>query len=94
LNTGQARENTQKKDIGVKDTVELLVKLAREELEWVYDEEFGFEIPKHIQGSVFDPRTHYSREVFQKRMQELREQRKEWLTQFKELRPEIARAVY
>jgi phosphoenolpyruvate carboxykinase (ATP) len=93
LNTGHV--GPAKADIGVRESVTILVNAARGEIEWEYDERMDLELPSEIPGmdaDAFYPPDHY--DDFKRRLHDLREERLEYLRQFETLSDDIVNAVY
>ena len=93
LNTGHV--GPAKADIGVRESVNVLVNAARDDIRWEYDETMGLELPSEIPGldvERFYPPDHY--EEFEHELDALRTERREYLDQFDTLREEIKDAVY
>ncbi|MFW5973931.1 MAG: phosphoenolpyruvate carboxykinase (ATP) [Natrialbaceae archaeon] len=93
INTGHVGPG--KADIGVRESVGILVGAARGEIEWERDDVFGFEIPTAVPGvdiEPFYPPAHY--EDFEAELEALREERRAYLDQFETLSDEIKEAVY
>ncbi len=98
VNTGFVGDETN--DIGVNDSIFFIEAALRGEIEWEYDEDLGYEIPKTVKGmdfkteySKFDPRSFYGKEEYRKRMEELRKDRKEYLRGIGGVREEIINSV-
>ncbi len=82
--------------ITVRDSATIIREIARGTVEWKRDPDWGYEILDSIPGvdvSKFHPERHYTKEQYAALVEELRKERKEWLSQFKELRPEIRSAI-
>jgi phosphoenolpyruvate carboxykinase (ATP) len=93
INTGYVGPS--KADIGVRESVNILVGAARNEIEWRDDDTFGFEVPEEVPGidvEPFYPPTHY--EDFEGELESLRAERRSYLEQFENLSEEIIDAVY
>lgn len=93
INTGYVGPS--KADIGVRESVSILVCAARDEIDWRVDDTFGFEVPKEVPGidvEPFYPPTHY--DDFEEELQSLRAERRSYLEQFENLSEEIIDAVY
>ena len=93
INTGHVGPGSA--DIGVRESVGILLGAARGNIEWQSDEVFGFEIPEAVPGidiEAFYPPAHY--EDFESELSSLREERREYLDQFESLAAEIKDAVY
>ncbi len=82
-------------DIGVRESVNILVGAARGNIDWTHDETFGFELPESVPGidiEAFYPPAHY--EEFDDKLAELRAERRAYLEQFETLADDIQDAVY
>ena len=93
INTGYV--GPAKADIGVRESVSILVSAARGDIEWEYDETMDLELPAEIPGldvEAFYPPSHY--EDFERELASLRVERRAHLEQFDSLREEIVDAVY
>jgi phosphoenolpyruvate carboxykinase (ATP) len=93
INTGYVGPS--KADIGVRESVNILVGAARGEIQWREDDTFGFEVPEDVPGidiEPFYPPTHY--EEFGGELASLRSERRSYLEQFESLSEEIIDAVY
>ncbi|MFC7058295.1 phosphoenolpyruvate carboxykinase (ATP) [Halovenus salina] len=93
LNTGHI--GPAKADIGVRESVGILVAAARGNIEWEYDERMDLDLPDEVPGiniDAFYPPDHY--EEFDRELHDLREERLEFLRQFETLRDDIVNAVY
>jgi phosphoenolpyruvate carboxykinase (ATP) len=93
INTGHV--GPAKADIGVRESVNILVGAARGDIEWAEDDIFGFEVPTdvpNIDVDLFYPPEHY--EDFESELSALRTERRAYLDQFDELDDEIKEAVY
>ncbi|MFB6156353.1 MAG: phosphoenolpyruvate carboxykinase (ATP) [Haloferacaceae archaeon] len=91
LNTGQVGT----RDVGVEDSVTLLREIARGTVEWTDDPATGLTVPASVPGmdvnafSVADNVPDHER-----RLRELREERRAYLSSFEDLDEEILDAVY
>ncbi len=93
INTGHVGPS--KADIGVRESVKILVGAARGDITWRADDTFGFEVPDSVPGidvEPFYPPAHY--DDFEAELERLRTERREYLEQFENLPQEIADAVY
>ncbi|MFC7073304.1 phosphoenolpyruvate carboxykinase (ATP) [Halovenus rubra] len=93
LNTGHI--GPAKADIGVRESVTILVTAARGEIEWEHDETMDLELPSEIPGmdaDAFYPPKHY--DDFEHKLHDLREERLDHLQQFETLRDDIVNSVY
>jgi phosphoenolpyruvate carboxykinase (ATP) len=82
--------------ITVYDSARLLADAARGTIKWKKDPDWGYEVAASV-GDVdvghFDPRAYYGREEYRRLTEELRQERREYLAQFKGLKKEIAEAI-
>lgn len=93
LNTGHVGPD--EADIGVRESVTILVAAARGNIGWTDDDTFGFEVAESVPGmdlKAFYPPDHYK--SFDAELSALREQRRAFLSQFDSLDEEISAAVY
>jgi phosphoenolpyruvate carboxykinase (ATP) len=93
INTGHVGPG--KADIGVRESVRILVGAARGDITWRADDAYGFEVPETVPGidiEPFYPPTHY--DDFEAELDRLRAERREYLEQFETLADEIVDAVY
>ncbi|SDJ92495.1 phosphoenolpyruvate carboxykinase (ATP) [Halovenus aranensis] len=93
INTGHI--GPAKADIGVRESVNILVAAARGDIEWEYDERMDLELPSEVPGisiDAFYPPKHY--DDFDRKLHDLREERLDYLQQFETLRDDIVNAVY
>lgn len=98
VNTGFVGDESN--DIGVKDSIFFIEAALRGEIEWEFDEDLGYEIPKTVKGkdfkaefAKFDPRAFFGEEEYKKRMDALREDRKEFLRAIGGVSEEIINSV-
>lgn len=96
LNTGMVGGAARGQKITVKDSVKILEMIARNEIIWKKDEFWGYEVPVQIPGidlNRFDLDNYYSKEQIQRLSEDLKQQRLEWLSQFKRLDKDILKAI-
>lgn len=96
LNTGMVGGAERGQKITVKDSVKILEMIARGKIIWKKDEFWGYEVPVQIPDidlNRFDLDNYYSREQIQKLSEDLKQQRLEWLSQFKRLDKDILKAI-
>lgn len=70
--------------------------IALDAIEWRRDPAFGYEVPKSVPGvdlDEFDLKQFYSAEQIKEMVSKLRQERQEWLAQFRRLDPAIVQAV-
>jgi phosphoenolpyruvate carboxykinase (ATP) len=93
INTGYVGPD--KADIGVRDSVNILVSAARGQIEWTEDDHLDLELPASVPGfdpEAFYPPSHY--DDYERELAEMRAERREYLDQFETLADEIKDAVY
>ena len=96
LNTGKVGGADRGQKITVIDSVKIVEMLARDEITWEKDEFWGYEVPVHIPGvdlSRFDLSNYYTDEQVAELSRELKQERLEWLSEFKHLNPDIIKAL-
>ncbi|WP_302081413.1 phosphoenolpyruvate carboxykinase (ATP) [Salinibaculum rarum] len=82
-------------DIGVEDSVNILVGAARGDIEWNHDERLGLELPESVPGvdvEEFYPPNQF--DDYESELEAMREDRREYLAQFETLADDIVDAVY
>ena len=82
-------------DIGVEDSVNILVGAARGDIEWTHDDRLGMELPDAIPGvdvDQFYPPNRF--DDYDSELEAMRAERREYLAQFETLAAEIEDAVY
>ncbi|MFB6161708.1 MAG: phosphoenolpyruvate carboxykinase (ATP) [Haloferacaceae archaeon] len=92
LNTGDLGGS---KDVGVEDSVTILREIARGTVEWTDDEATGLTVPASVPGmdvGEFAVPDHV--EDYERRLADLRAERRAYLATFDDLDEEIERAVY
>jgi phosphoenolpyruvate carboxykinase (ATP) len=90
LNTGKIGKD--RIDITVRDTINIILAITRGNIEWVKDPDWNYMIPKKIRGvesAKFRPREFYEESEYKELVEKMREDRLNWLRQFKDLNPEI-----
>ncbi|WP_226483013.1 phosphoenolpyruvate carboxykinase (ATP) [Natrinema amylolyticum] len=93
INTGYLGDES--KDIGVTESVTILTEAARGTIEWSHDERMGLTIPDSVPGlDVDDYYVPDHVDDYDEALAELRADRREYLSQFDDLREEIRDAVY
>ncbi|MFP4627096.1 MAG: phosphoenolpyruvate carboxykinase (ATP) [Natronomonas sp.] len=93
LNTGCLGASS--KDIGVEDTVRLLCEIARGSVVWHEDDATGLTIPRSVPGmdiDAFAVSDHVNE--YERKLRELRSDRRDYLSEFEALDDQIADAVY
>jgi phosphoenolpyruvate carboxykinase (ATP) len=69
--------------------------IARDTIEWTEDPYFGVKVPKKIEGvdiSKFDLHKYYTEEQIRAYVEQIKKERKEWLSKFKGLNEDIVNA--
>ena len=93
INTGSLGDGA--KDVGVNDTVTLLREVTKGAVEWTEDDVLGLELPSEVDGldvGAFYPPDHV--ENYEEQWAALKEERREYLASFADLRREITDADY
>jgi len=98
LNTGGIGEGGSgpAEKITVRDSATIIKEIARGTVTWRKDPDWGYEVLDScpdVEVSRFHPERHYTKERYSELTEELRKERKEWLSQFKEIYPEIRNAI-
>lgn len=92
LNTGMVGEEEK---ITVEDTTTIMREVVRGGLEWKVDPDWGYLVPKRIEGvdgRKLDPASFYEPGEYRRRVERLRKERRRWLRRFPELEGSILRA--
>ena len=82
--------------ITVHDSATIIKEIARGTVKWKKDPDWGYEILDGVSDvdiSKFHPERHYTKERYEELTEELRKERKRWLSQFTDLHPQIRDAV-
>ncbi len=93
INTGYV--GADKADIGVRDSVNILVAAACGDIEWAHDDRLDLDLPTSVPGTDVEdlyPPDHY--DDFEAELDALRAERREYLAQYETLAEEIRDAVY
>lgn len=98
LNTGNvgAQDHGNEEKITVRDSATIIKEIVRGTATWVKDPDWGYEVLDSVPGvdtSKFHPERHYSKERYAELTEELRKERREWLSQFRGLYPEVKDAI-
>ena len=98
LNTGSlgAGGNAKPEKITVHDSATIIKEIARGNVKWKKDPDWGYEILDELPGvdvPKFHPENFYSKERYSKLTKELKKERKEWLAKFPKLNPKISGAI-
>ena len=93
LNTGYVGNETV--DVGVEESVTLLTEIARDTIDWRYDERLGLTVPEAVPGlEIGDYYVPDHVDEYDAAVADLRAERRAYLESFPELRDEIVDAVY
>ncbi len=98
LNTGMIGEGGDGpgEKITVHDSTVIIREIARGTVEWKKDPDWNYQVLDHcpeVDITKFHPEKHYSKEKYAELTEALRKERKEWLSQFNGLYPEIRNAI-
>jgi phosphoenolpyruvate carboxykinase (ATP) len=96
LNTGKVGGEDRGQKITHKDSLKILEMIARDKIVWNKDEFWGYEVPVEIPGvdlTRFDLGNYYPAEQIQKLSEDLKQERLEWLAQFRGLNPDITKTI-
>ncbi len=97
LNTGHMGYGDKRRKIQILETVSIIRELCRDGIEWEKDEHLNFEVPKTIEGldpKLFRLSNYFETIDFDRRLLEIRKERKIWMDSFQGLDPEIQKAIY
>ena len=92
LNTGKIGGEDSGQKITHRDSLKILEMIARNKIMWQKDEFWGYEVPIEIPGvdlSRFDPANYYTEKQIQELSKDLKQERLEWLSQFRGLNRDI-----
>lgn len=96
LNTGSVGGVTRGQKVTVRDSVKIIEMIARDKIVWKKDDFWGYEVPVEIPGvdlARFDLSSYYPEEKVMEMSQDLKQERLEWLSQFKGLNRDIINAL-
>ncbi len=96
LNTGKVGGADRGRKITHRDSLKILEMIARDKIIWQKDEFWGYEVPVQIPGvdlDRFDLNQHYPEEQIQGISEDLKQERLEWLSQFRGLKRDIINAI-
>lgn len=82
--------------ITVKDSAIIIREITKKRVKWKKDHEWDYFVLDHcneIDISKFDPELHYSKEKFMELTNELKKERKEWISKFPDLYPQIKNSI-
>lgn len=83
-------------NISVFDSATIVKEIARGTVSWSEDPDWSYQVPEEIPGldmSKFRPKDYYSEEKYAELTEGLKQERKEWLSKFPNLHPDIKNAV-
>ncbi len=83
-------------DITIGDSTAIMKEIARGEIEWEKDPEWGYETAKKVPGidiERLDPRRFYDDKEYRRLTEILRKEREAWLFKFENLDPDILSAI-
>jgi len=91
LNTGSIGQNESfsGEKITIKVSTTIMKEIAKESIEWVLDKDWGYLIPKNIEGvdmAKYDPRSYYTDIEYKNLVNNLKAERKDWLFKFENLK--------
>jgi phosphoenolpyruvate carboxykinase (ATP) len=95
LNTGRVG-GPKGEDITIQDSSAIMKEIARGEIEWEVDPEWGYEVAVKVPGidiGRLDPKRFYDEKEYKRLTEILRKEREAWLFQFENLDPEILSAI-
>ncbi len=95
LNTGRVG-GPNGKDITIHDSTAIMKEIARGEIEWEIDPDWGYDIAVNVPGvdiESLNPKNYYDEREYKKITEVLRKEREVWLSQFEDLDPDILRAI-
>lgn len=93
LNTGRVGEA---QNITADVSARLVEQILRGAVSWEKDAAWQYQVPTHVPHvdlGLLDPKTHYDETTYKEKVNALKQERREWLDQFPNLRPEIKNAL-
>jgi phosphoenolpyruvate carboxykinase (ATP) len=96
LNTGTVGGMVRGQKISVKDSVKIIEMIAKDRINWVKDDFWGYEVPQQIPDvdlDRFDIKNYYDDEQIVDLSNNLKKERLKWLSQFPGLNRDILRAL-
>ncbi len=98
LNTGAigAKEEFKGEKITIKVSTTIMKEIAKGNVEWELDKEWGYLVPKYIEGidiKKYNPRNHYSEEEYEVIANKLRGERELWFAKFENVEKEVAVSI-
>ncbi|WP_091540023.1 phosphoenolpyruvate carboxykinase (ATP) [Alkaliphilus peptidifermentans] len=98
LNTGSvgANVNFKGEKITIKISTEIMKQIAKDGITWKQDEDWGYMVPEEVNGldlSKYEPKQYYTEIEYKNIVKTLKEERQQWLSQFKELKEELIMVI-
>jgi phosphoenolpyruvate carboxykinase (ATP) len=98
LNTGSvgAKGDFKGEKITIKVTTEIMKQIAKGAIDWKVDPCWGYQVPAKVEGlniAQYNPERFYTGEEYEKMIENLRKERREWLARFPGLYNEILDAI-
>lgn len=98
MNTGSigAKPGQEGIKISIKDSTNIMKHLAKGDITWEKDADWGYFVPKKIPEADMnrlDPKNYFSKEEYHELIEKLREERRAWLGKYTGLKSEIIQAV-
>jgi len=96
LNTGRVGGADRGQKITVRDSVNIIEMIARDQIVWEKDDFWGYEVPVEIPGvdlTRFEATSYYAEHKVLEMSQELKQERLDWLSGFHGLNPDIINAL-
>lgn len=91
INTGRVGgENGEK--ITVQESAEIIKQIAKGTIKWTVDPDWNYLVPIEISNidlDLYNPQNYYTEQGYKTHIQNLKSERKQWLSKFTELSPEI-----
>jgi phosphoenolpyruvate carboxykinase (ATP) len=81
--------------ISIAASTTILKHIAKGDIRWKTDPDWGYQVPESIPEmdmSIYEPASYYDAGEYSAMVEQLREERKNWLAKYPELKPEIATA--
>ena len=87
LNTGSvgAKGDFKGEKLSIKVSTTIMKEIARDTINWVEDEEWGYEVPVQVNGidiEKYNPRNYYTEEEYKVLASKLKAERKAWLAKY------------
>ena len=95
MNTGRVG-GTNGEKITIIDSSAIMREIARGDIEWEKDPDWGYEVAKKVPGidiERLNPRRFYDEKEYRRLTEILRKEREAWLAKFENLDPDILRAI-